>query len=53
MDVMLLQLCHVHDGSVVRHKVGILEIAGSNPNKFSFPFCILKLKLKHNWLTLF
>jgi hypothetical protein len=43
MDVILLQPYHVHDGSVAKHSVEILEIAGSNPSKFSFPFCILKL----------
>ena len=28
-DVVLLQIYHVFDGSVVRHQVGVIEIAGS------------------------
>jgi hypothetical protein len=41
-DVIILLNFHVCDGSVVRHFVGILEIAGSISSKFSFAFCILK-----------
>jgi hypothetical protein len=36
IHVIVLQIYHVRDGSVVKQSVGILEIEGSNPRKFSF-----------------